>query len=133
MFLVNLSEKEKQLFLQASLHISHSDELFSEEEKLVIATLCQEMAIPVSYEILQPLDDVLNELKQIASPRIKKCIVFELAGVVMADEVYADAEKALMARISSALGVDSEVTEESVRLITQMSEIYKSASKLISG
>lgn len=133
MFLVNLSEKEKQLFLQASLHISHSDEKFSDEEKLVIVTLCQEMAIPVSYELTQSLDEVLNELKQIASPPIKRSIVFELAGVIMADEVYADSEKALMARISDALGVDIEVSEESVRLITQMSEIYKSAAKLIRG
>lgn len=133
MFLVNLSEKEKQLFLQASLHISHSDEQFSDEEKLVIVTLCQEMAIPVSYELTQSLDEVLNELNQIASPTIKRSIVFELAGVIMADEVYADSEKALMARISDALGVDIEVSEESVRLITQMSEIYKSAAKLIRG
>ena len=133
MFLVNLSEKEKHLFLQVSLHISHSDEEFSDEEKLVIETLCQEMAIPVSYELTQSLDEVLNELKQIASPPIKRSIVFELAGVIMADEVYADSEKALMARISDALGVDIEVSEESVRLITQMSEIYKSAAKLIRG
>lgn len=133
MFLANLSEKEKQLFLQASLLISHSDEEFSDEEKLVIVTLCQEMAIPVSYELTQSLDEVLNELKQIASPPIKRSIVFELAGVIMADEVYADSEKAMMARISDALGVDIEVSEESVRLITQMSEIYKSAAKLIRG
>ena len=131
MFLANLSEKEKQLFLQASLHISHSDNDFSNEEKLIIDTLCQEMAIPASYEITLDLDEVLKELEEIATPGNKKRIIFELAGVVMADEVYAEAEKALMEKISDALKVDRSVAENAVRLISQMASIYKEAAALV--
>lgn len=131
MFLSNLSEKEKKLFLQLSLHLSHSDNDFSDEEKLVIDTLSQEMSIPVSYEIEQAYEDVLKELAQTADPRNKKCIIFELAGVVMADEVYADVEKQIMEQISDALGVERSVAERSVRLITQMADIYKEAAALV--
>lgn len=133
MFLKDLSSKEKQLFLQMCLHISHSDNIFTDEEKLMIDTLCNEMSITASYDINLSFDDVLEKLKDIKSLSKKKSIIFELAGVVMADEAYAEPERELMIRICEALEIDYSVAEESVKLISQMAAIYRKASVLVHG
>ena len=40
---------------------------FTDEEKLIIDTLCNEMSIPASYDINLSFDDVLEKLKDIKS------------------------------------------------------------------
>ena len=46
MFLSRLSKKEKEAFISLSVHASNSNDVFADEEKLMIQGYCKEMDIP---------------------------------------------------------------------------------------
>lgn len=131
MYLNLLSKAEKELFLQACLHISSVDGSFSDDEKNVITQLCQEMQIPASFVQTKDLDIVLGELRMTSSMRSKKVILFELAGVVMADGVYDDLEKNLMYQMAEKMELSSDFVDEAIDKISALIQLYKKIGAFI--
>ncbi len=132
MYLYSLNSNERELFLQACLHVSCADRNFSFDEKKVIQQLCQEMQIPVSYEINQSIDQVIDEISKTSTLRNKKIFLFELAGVVMADDVCDDTEREMMLKIANRFDISNEFVDESINKISKLVGLYKEISEFIS-
>ncbi len=132
MYLYSLNSNERELFLQACLHVSCADGNFSFDEKKVIQQLCQEMQIPVSYEIDQSIDQVIDEISKTSTLRNKKIFLFELTGVVMADDVCDDTEREMMLKIANRFDISNEFVDESINKISKLVGLYKEISEFIS-
>jgi len=132
MYLYSLNKNERELFLQACLHISCADGDFSFDEKKVIQQLCQEMEIPVSYERTISFENIIEEISEKSTLRNKKIFIFELAGVVMADDVCTESELDMMNKIALQIGLTKEFVDEAIDKITKMIKFYKEVSEFIS-
>ena len=131
MYLRFLSHEAKFLFLELSLHMANADLSFTDDEKLMIAGLCDEMDIPVSFTSTISLEKAIRKLADISSERTKKMILFELGGVIMSDGLYDKAEEELLHRIADQVGIDSDFITNSMDCVCDMFKIYRRVSNLI--
>ena len=91
MFLSELKDEQKDLFLDLGIHLSLS---------------------------------VVRE---------KRFVLLEIAGVVMADEVYSSEEKAEVKKISDALGVDYSHCEDAISLVKDLFVVYSKIGNFLSN
>ena len=77
MFLNELQEKNKELFLKICLHASLSNKVFADEEKEMIYAYCREMNVPESIPDGSELDNVIEILGLQADGVEKKIIILE--------------------------------------------------------
>ena len=77
MFLNELGEKDKELFLNLCGHAIMADDVVEPEEMEYLALCCHEMEIPNQLpDISTSLDDILAEISESATPYEKNIIVF---------------------------------------------------------
>lgn len=131
MYLKYLSNAEKHLFLELSLHMSNADGCFSDDEKIMIAALCDEMGIPVSYETNGTVDDAMDRLAEIHSMRTKKMILFELGGVIMSDGVFDKKEEMMLCNLSEKASVGDSFAHSAVELVREMFLTYRKIGELV--
>lgn len=69
---------------------------------------CREMGISEEVvSVKRELDAVLEELRNEADAKEKKIILFEILGLMLADEKYTESEEQFMLKIIEAFGMDS--------------------------
>lgn len=133
MFLSELRNAQKELFLDLSIHLSMSDGYFVDSEKNTILQMCKEMEINERFTPVVDFEDALNQLAEDATIREKRIILIEAAGIILADGVFASEEKNAMRKISDSLAVDYSQCEKVISLVQDLYEIYsKFGSFLIS-
>lgn len=125
MYLNLLNTEQKEIFLDISLCVSRADKNFSDLEKDMITKLCAEMQIPVRYIVRNDFEDSINRLAEISSERIKRIIILELAGIVMADSVYVEEEKEIMFKVAEKFGLNYKEIENVISMITDLFVIYR--------
>ena len=133
MYLSLLNEEQKKLFLKASILLSNADGNFSKVERIMLTHFCMEMNIqePENLTVNESIEDIVMRMREIGCSRDNKIIIFELAGVVMADYVYDEKEKVMMEKIADGLDVDKEFADESLEIITDMAAMYKRIGVMI--
>lgn len=133
MFLSELKDEQKELFLDLGIHLSMSDGEFSNSEKNTIHQMCKEMGIDERLEENVEFNVALSRLYKNATVREKRIVLLEIAGIVMADSVYSPEEKAVVEKISSALGVDYSHCEEVISLIKDLYAVYSKIGDFLSS
>lgn len=126
MFLYMLKEENKLRFVELCKHASEADEQVEDKEIETIAMYCREMGI--SDELSsdrRELDVVLGELKEEADTAEKRIILFEILGLMLADEQYAEAEEQFVLKIIEAFEMDYRIIANMYSLL----EIYKAVYK----
>ena len=131
MYLSSLNLQEKNLFLQATIHLSGVDGDFSETEKAVIQQMCKEMEIPVDYQSRLSGEEIIKELSDIKSSVHKKIFLLEFMGVVIADGFYTDVERDLIYKFADAMSIKHELADNMTSLILELGDLYKKISKAI--
>lgn len=126
MFLIQLKEENKELFLKVCIHASMANGIFEDEEKEMISAYCREMNIPVNMpEYGETLDETLSVLAEQADDVEKKIIILEILGLVRADGVYDAAEKTFMKQLVEGLNIKEDILSKYNSLL----EIYTSVCK----
>lgn len=133
MFLSELRNEQKELFLDLSIHLSMSDGKFSDSEKNTIRQMCKEMGIDERLKKKVEFDIALNRLSENATIREKRIILLEIAGIVMADGVYSPEEKTAVENIATALSVDYSHCEDAISLIKDLFVLYSKIGNFLSG
>ena len=133
MYLNQLNSRQKELFLDLSLHLSKSDNDFSEDEKKLICQLCTEMEIPVRHDAVCSFDEAADEVAAISSIKTKRIFMLELAGIVMADNVYGEDEKVIMVRLSEKFDLRYSEVEKAISLVSDLYKVYSELSCFIGG
>lgn len=132
MYLNLLDIEKKHLFLDLELYMSNIDGEFSDEEKMIIDTHCLEMHIDNNNYIPEnSLEVLMDKLKKEFSFREKKIIIFELAGTVMADGVYDGEERKLMEKIVHILGLEEDMINDAIQIITELKLVYSRCAEFI--
>lgn len=126
MFLNQLQEVNKELFLKVCIHAAWSNGVFVNEEKEMIFAYCREMSIPENVpECDETINDVLLELAEKVTTKEKNIIVLEILGLVKADGVYEDKEKEFM----DALVTGMKVKEGVLSKLNSLLDIYATVCK----
>ncbi len=133
MFLSELKDEQKDLFLDLGIHLSMSDGRFSDIEKNTIRQMCKEMEIGERLEANIEFDAALNRLSENATVREKRIVLLEMAGIVMADGVYSPEEKTTVENISNTLGVDYPRCENAISLIKELFAVYSKIGDFLSS
>lgn len=133
MYLSELKDEQKELFLDLGIHLSMSDGDFSSHEKNTISQMCTEMGIAERFEQNVEFDTALSRLSEIATIREKRIILIELAGIVMADGVYSPEEKAVVENITKILEVDHAQYEKVIALIKDLFVVYSEIGDFLSS
>ncbi len=128
MFLNQLKDNQKELFLSLCAHAVMADGVFVFEEMESIALYCHEMMIPNHMPDTElPLDDILDELSRITSRQEKNIIVTELLMLFKSDNDYAEGEKAMMNKVLAKF----EFETEKYNALEQLVDEYIAASQAL--
>lgn len=105
MYLANLTEEQKELFLDLSLFSMESDGLVEERELSVARQYCDEMNIPYRAEKKNAsYKEVLEKLAKISDDVTKKTIAVELVALMYADNDFASEEDAILECLQNNFG-----------------------------
>lgn len=122
MFLGLLKEENKVRFIELCGYAADADGVFEEKEEATIYTYCREMNIPESLPKKDnTLEEVLDQLKKSASYNEKKIVLFEILGLMLSDEEFAEQEQIFVKEIIDKLEIDMHELERMSSLL----HIYK--------
>lgn len=117
MFLNQLSEDEKELFLDLCGHAVVIDGEFEIEEMEAIARCCYEMMVPNHMpDTEQPLGYILSELNSTASRQEINIIIIELIMLLKQDGAYEQKEIEFLNKVTEILGISEEKFEKLEKL-----------------
>lgn len=106
MYLNNLNEKLKNLFLNIAYLIAKADGEFSESEKNLLDSYSTELQMECNIETLTlGINDILKEIKENANITEYKIIIFEAVGIAMSDGDYSESEKEIIRKAQSEFGL----------------------------
>ena len=121
MFLNQLSDENKKLFLSLETILTHVDGDFSISEQRLISNHCAEMGIePIEFNEKLHLEDLAVNINNSMSVRDKKIIFIELIAVALVDGEYHENEKKFIDSLRSFLGIPQEVSEQAIELIQKL-------------
>ena len=125
MFLNQLSEKEKEAFISLSVHVSNSNGIFADEEKVMIQEYSKEMEIPeFDTNEAKSIDEIINVFKS-SELHIKKVIMLEVLGLVYSDGFYDAEEENFIKKLSDDIGLADEIVESLTVAIKKYSDALK--------
>ncbi len=108
MYLNLLKENEKELFIGLAYDLASADGDYSDDEKTLINSYCQEMQIIFDKNnVVSPAVNIINEIAEKTGDQVKKIIVFELIGLAMVDGNYNENERMLINQIQEKFKIDS--------------------------
>lgn len=134
MYLFQLSNEKRHIFLDLELYMSKIDGKFSEEEKEIINTHCLEMHINNNnYECELPLETVLSRIREEFNRKEKRIVYLELLATVLADNVYDDAEKDLIEKLKETFEIGDDEEVEIIMVLSDIKSAYKKCASFIMG
>ena len=125
MFLNELGEKDKELFLNLCGHAIMADDVVEPEEMEYLALCCHEMEMPNQLpDISESLEDILDGITENSNAYERKIIVFELIRLFKYDNSYDDEEKAFMKPILAKLDISEEIHDKLEKLADEYTKVY---------
>ncbi len=106
MSLTELSEEQKELFLDLCIHAMMADRTFAEEEKELIERYCVKMRLPeIRFTALQEFDQAADRLLEISSREELSLIAEEIAGLIVSDHHCDEVEERFAWRLADRLKI----------------------------
>lgn len=132
MYLRNLDNEKKHLFLDLELLIANSDGNFDETEKAIIDYHCGEMHID-NNNYINELDfsEIMKRVKRDFSDEEKRIFFLELVAVVLADGKYHAEEKKIICKLSDTFGISEEKSGQAFQIINKLQEVYTDMNKFV--
>lgn len=103
MFLNELNDKEKKNFLELAYHAMRADETIDPKEHEMFQNFRAEVRLSeADYPLTnKPLNLIIADF-QAAKKRTRKIVMFELWGIILADDAYAESERKLINELAAA-------------------------------
>ena len=131
MFLNNLKNKQKKLFIQLAIKAAEANGIVELEEKNMLKSFAIEMNIPPVYNTENNLETILNELVSISSEQELKIILFEILGIVVSDGVFDDDEKNIVKNIVERCKLDTNIVDEMLNALYEYINVYKKIVSIV--
>ena len=134
MFLAQLSNKQKELFLDMCVHAANANGDFADEQKMTIAQYCDEMQLPeCRFATDNMLDDVIEELVSISTDAEIRAIAVEIAALLISDSVYDDFEKSFSEQFCKMAGLSAEDYERIISMLNELTAVYTKLGAFVTG
>lgn len=134
MYLALLKEEHKELFLGLAFNLALADGDYSDEEKAVIASYCQEMKIVFNKEkMVRPVNELISRINLLCDIQEKKIIVFETIGLAMSDYNYDERERKLIKLMTDTFDLGDGFTNECESILNEYISFQGEINKLIIG
>lgn len=132
MFLKDLKEEQKELFIQLCIHAAWANGVVKSEEEYLINEYCREMSIenPGSDAKIE-LKELLSQLKRISTKNELNAMTFEIAGIFVSDNEYSDDEAELMAALIKEFNIEKEKVDKMLELLDQYNNLLGEIVKTI--
>lgn len=131
MFLRPLNKEQKKLFLNLATAAASADNIIKESEKALLAAYADEMGIDVNDAEDNTMEEVCVRLKEISSAKELNQIAFEIVGMMMSDNEYAEAEKVFVNKMAAIFQISNERIEEMFRCVHDYSVLIKRINMLM--
>ena len=133
MYLANLDEQKKRIFLDIAHELVQVDGEFSYDEKVIIQAYCQEMNI-VDYEYhKRSRDEIVGDIKKYLTQEDVKIILFELIGLWLADGNYDKSEKEFINNLCSELNVENVYSDKCEEYVRDYLKLQLKINELVIG
>jgi uncharacterized tellurite resistance protein B-like protein len=130
MFLSELLDKEKKVFLGLAFLAMKSDGNISPDEMRVFNTYKHECQLPEYQYKDENLDELLKDLKH-STKKSKRIVLMELMGIWIADNIWEDEEIEMMYHIGESLGLSESETTRLKRWAREMRDIVFDGYELL--
>ena len=128
MYTVNFNEKQKELFLDLSIHAALSNNAFKTVQKHVVESFCDEMGIDTyRYEPNMELAALLDAINNETSFQIRKMMFSEVMSVIVADGVIDDSEQKFVDEVAKGMDLPEDIANE---ITTACTDIMRAYNKL---
>ena len=132
MYLSLLSKDNKELFLDLILIIAKVDRNFSDEEKGVINSYCNEMGITYRDEKkYSSVEELINVIDESTSMKEKRIFIFEAIGLAMADGDFDGDERKIILLASYVFALDESYVKECEVILTQYYDFQNKVNQLV--
>ena len=132
MFLMLLKEENKERFLKVCVYAAMSNEIFAEEEKLMISAYCREMNIAEHIpETTAEFDAFIPELAENTDSKEKNIILLETLALIRSDGIYDDREQAFMKSLTLGLGLPLSKLNDYLVILDKYNEMAKEMMQAI--
>ena len=132
MFLMLLKEENKERFLKVCVYAAMSNEIFAEEEKLMISAYCREMNIAEHIpETTAEFDAFIPELAENTDGKEKNIILLETLALIRSDGIYDDREQAFMKSLTLGLGLPLSKLDDYLVILDKYNEMAKEMMQAI--
>ncbi len=132
MYLKQLSDEQKELFLDVCIQASLANNIITDEEKHLIQMYCEEMQLAnVRYEVNSDLNTVISRLIEISSKAEIKIITLEITALIISDKKYDEFEQKFMNDFIRKIGLSNNEYEEIMNLLNKLTTIYNQINNMI--
>ena len=130
MFLQNVPQKYKKLFMDLAYTMMGIDGKYEDEEKLALRSCQEELGLTQYQGSIIDLDDANLLLVQDRTLRAE--MYFELLGIALSDSEYSDEELGAMKKIQKAWEIPTEFDKTAQEIIRNINRNYARACILLS-
>lgn len=132
MFLIELNDKERKNFLELAYHAMAVDNNIDPRENEIFQNFRAEMRLSeADYPIAnKSVKAVITEF-QASKKRVKKIVLFELWGIILADEAYSQAERELINELGAAWNLKQFEITKAKRWVQDFNEMLGEAYRFL--
>jgi tellurite resistance protein len=130
MFLQNVPQKYKKLFMDLAYTMMGIDGKYEDEEKLALRSCQEELGLTQYLGSTIDLDD--TNLLLVQDRTLRAEMYFELLGIALSDSEYSEEELGAMKKIQKAWEIPTEFDKTAQEIIRNINRNYARACILLS-
>lgn len=131
MYLNALNNKEKESFLKLAHYSMEIDGVIKDEEKAILKNFifeCQLIDYDISYD---ENIDVIADTLTVSSTKVKKIIILELLGVLLADGDYHETEQGFIKNLAEKFNVKDFEVNRMERWVEAFNDMVREGYSLV--
>lgn len=131
MFLYELNQTEKENFISLAVDAANANGELADEEYLMLQEYCREMLIPYfEADRAKSVSEIIPEFAR-STARVKKIVIFELIGLLVADGEFDNKEKNFLKEFSNGIGVNDKEVDKLTDLFNEYMDLSKKISETL--
>lgn len=129
MFLQVMNMEEKEKFLELVYKIANVDGEYAEEEQEIIDSYKNELEINELHDTCD-IDGLISYFSG-KETRLKKIVLFEIIGLVYADDRIVKEEKDILNKITATFGMSDEIIENIKITAKKLQDVYDDVYRVL--
>jgi uncharacterized tellurite resistance protein B-like protein len=122
MFLNVMEVEERKKFLELAFKLAQVDGDYAEEEEEIINSYKAELGITEIEDTLS-IDELISYFSS-KNDTVKKVVLFEVYGMILADDKLEKSEEEVFDNIKSQFNISADVVEQIVSVADELQNVY---------